>query len=88
MPWRPAFTPVSIVVHACVVSGWVVERRTPRLPDSKTLAMLGSSPTSIIGSMTSNVAASSPITVSAVVQSPPVRRRFRLAHIYIQIEGM
>ena len=32
MPCRPAPTPVNIVVQACGVSGWVVERSTPEAP--------------------------------------------------------
>jgi hypothetical protein len=52
-----------MVAHAWGVSGCVVERKTPRAPESQSLARFGSSPAASIGSTTSNVAESSPMTV-------------------------
>jgi hypothetical protein len=60
---------VTIVVHACGVRGCVVERSVPETPSESRRARCGSSPCSIIGSITENVAASSPMTVSAGVDT-------------------
>ncbi len=63
IPCRPALTPVTIVDHACGVSGWVVDRSTPRAPSRQARPMFGSSPASSIGSTTSKVAESRPMRV-------------------------